>query len=131
MTNAAPGSREKRTTARSGRVPWWPRLARPRNQLMSALAPALAARLAERLFLTPPRRARRSAAEIDLLARARARPVRVGGRRIETWRWGAGPDVLLVHGWGGRGAQLSAFVAPLVARGFFVVRFDGPGLRAS
>src|SRR5262245_7298052 len=131
MTDAEYVSMEKSTIVRSDRVPLWPRLARPGNQLMSALAPALAARLAERLFLTPPRRARRSAAEIDLLARARARPVRVGGRRIETWRWGAGPDVLLVHGWGGRGAQLSAFVAPLVARGFSVLTFDAPGHGAS
>jgi pimeloyl-ACP methyl ester carboxylesterase len=106
-------------------------LARAGNRLTSALAPDLAARRAERLFLTPPRRWRRPAAEIALLATARARPVRVGGRRIETWRWGTGPDVLLVHGWGGRGAQLGAFVGPLVARGFSVLTFDAPGHGAS
>jgi pimeloyl-ACP methyl ester carboxylesterase len=39
--------------------------------------------------------------------------------------------VLLVHGWGGRGSQLGAFVAPLVAQGFSAVAFDGPGHGAS
>jgi len=39
--------------------------------------------------------------------------------------------VLLVHGWGGRGAQLASFVEPLVARGFSVLTFDAPGHGAS
>ena len=50
---------------------------------------------------------------------------------VETWVWGAGPSVLLVHGWGGRGAQLGAFVEPLTTRGFSVVTFDAPGHGAS
>ncbi len=54
------------------------------------------------------------------------------GRRLGAWSWGAsGPAVLLVHGWEGRGAQLGAFAAPLVAKGFRVVAFDGPGHGAS
>lgn len=47
-------------------------------------------------------------------------------RPLAVYRWGAGPTVLLVHGWHGRGAQLGAFVAPLVAAGFRVVAFDAP-----
>ncbi len=39
--------------------------------------------------------------------------------------------MLLVHGWGGHGAQLGAFVEPLVARGFSVVAFAAPGHGAS
>jgi pimeloyl-ACP methyl ester carboxylesterase len=101
-------------------------LVRAAGRALSALAPSLAARLAERLFLTPPRH-RRPAAEIALLEQAAARPLMVGGRRIEMWKWGRGPVVLLVHGWGGRGAQLGAFVPPLVARGLSVVTFDAPG----
>ena len=103
-----------------------PALVRAAGRAASALAPELAARVAARLFLTPPR-PRRPAAEIALIARASARPVYVGGRRLEMWKWGRGPAVLLVHGWGGRGAQLSGFVEPLVARGFSVVTFDAPG----
>lgn len=47
-------------------------------------------------------------------------------RPLAVCHWGAGPTVLLVHGWHGRGAQLGAFAAPLVAAGFRVVAFDAP-----
>ncbi len=45
-------------------------------------------------------------------------------RGVRAWSFGSGPLVLLVHGWEGRGAQLGAFVEPLVARGFRVITFD-------
>ena len=130
MTDLEFVAMEKSTIVRSSRGHPLGALVRAGHRVASAVAPAAAARRAERLFLTPPR-SRRPAAEIALLATARARPVRVGGRRVETWAWGAGPSVLLVHGWGGRGAQLGAFVEPLVARGFSVVTFDAPGHGAS
>ena len=110
--------------------PAWTPLARVGGRALSALAPATAARLGARWFLTPPRH-RRPGTEIALIERAQARPVFVGGRRIEMWKWGRGPAVLLVHGWGGRGAQFGAFVDPLVARGFSVITFDAPGHGAS
>ena len=40
---------------------------------------------------------------------------------------GSRPAVALLHGWGGRAAQLTSFVEPLVARGFSVVALDAPG----
>ena len=113
------------TTVRSHEPPMTA-LVRGAARALSALAPETAARVAARWFLTPPRH-RRPAAEITLLERAHARPLFVGGRRIEMWKWGWGPAVLLVHGWGGRGAQLGAFVDPLVRGGLSVVTFDAPG----
>jgi pimeloyl-ACP methyl ester carboxylesterase len=130
MTDREYLAMEISTTVRSLKEPPWLPLVRAGHRVFSALAPEAAAARAERLFLTPPR-PRRPAWEIDLLARAEARPMRVGPRRIETWTWGTGPSVLLVHGWGGRGTQLGAFVAPLVARGFSIVTFDAPGHGAS
>jgi pimeloyl-ACP methyl ester carboxylesterase len=121
---------EKSTIVRSFRPSPLLPLVKAGHRALSALAPELAARIAGRLFTTPPR-ARRPQAEIALLATAQARPMQVGARRIETWRWGTGPSVLLVHGWGGRGAQLGALVGPLVTRGFSVVTFDAPGHGAS
>lgn len=47
-------------------------------------------------------------------------------RPLAVYRWGEGPTILLVHGWHGRGAQLGAFAAPLVAAGYRVVAFDAP-----
>jgi HAD superfamily phosphoserine phosphatase-like hydrolase len=51
----------------------------------------------------------------------------VFGNRLVGTRWGAGPTVLLVHGWEGRRTSLMAFIQPLVDRGFQVVALDGPG----
>jgi pimeloyl-ACP methyl ester carboxylesterase len=98
--------------------------------LVAAVAPALAARWAIRLFCTPPRHAP-TAREREALTTARPVAVRVGNRRVQAWVWGDGPAVLLVHGWGGRGAQLAAFGPPLVAAGRAVVAFDAPGHGAS
>jgi pimeloyl-ACP methyl ester carboxylesterase len=93
--------------------------------LTQAVHPSLAAWWAERLFFTPPRaRSRRIEA---FLAGGEPFAVRSGGRRIAAWRWGQGPTVLLVHGWGGLGGQLSEMVDPLVRAGFTVVAFDAPG----
>ncbi|HEV8583467.1 MAG TPA: alpha/beta fold hydrolase [Methylomirabilota bacterium] len=106
------------------------RLARPAVAALSALAPGLAARLAERLFLTPERH-RAPAHETAALASARRTIVHVDGAPVTAWTWGHGPVVLLVHGWAGRGAQLASFVGPLVANGCSVVTFDAPGHGAS
>jgi pimeloyl-ACP methyl ester carboxylesterase len=130
MTDREYLAMEKSTIVRSSKDSRLLPLVRTAHRALSAVAPALAARRAARLFTTPPR-VRRPSAEIDLLGTARARPMDVVGRRVETYTWGAGPAVLLVHGWGGRGAQLGSFVGPLVARGFSVVAFDAPGHGAS
>jgi pimeloyl-ACP methyl ester carboxylesterase len=92
---------------------------------LARVAPDVAARAAERLFFTPPR-PRRSRGEA-ILGRARRFEVRVEGAAVAAWQWGRGPAVILVHGWGGRAAQLSSFVTPLCERGFSAVAFDAPG----
>lgn len=100
------------------------RLMRGYFGLASHLLPELARRHAERLFTTPPRFPRRAVA-VD----ARRDTVLAGERTIAVWQTGpaVAPAVLLAHGWGGRGLQMAAFVAPLRARGFRVVWFDQPG----
>ena len=120
----------KSTIVRSQKSPWFLPLLRAAHGALSALAPARAAKRAERLFTTPPRH-RMPAAEVAALERARPGWVRADGRALRTWRWGHAPTVLLVHGWGGRGGQLAAFVTPLRAHGFGVVTFDAPGHGAS
>jgi pimeloyl-ACP methyl ester carboxylesterase len=52
--------------------------------------------------------------------------VESSGSVVRGHAWGTGPAVYLVHGWGGRGSQLAAYVEPLVAAGFRVVMFDAP-----
>jgi pimeloyl-ACP methyl ester carboxylesterase len=103
------------------------RAARLAMRVLEHTSPALAGVLAERLFFTPPRTALAQSAQ-DSLATARPFRVCVNDGRVAAWAWGRGPAVILVHGWGGRGARLAAaFVEPLVASGFSVVTFDAPG----
>jgi pimeloyl-ACP methyl ester carboxylesterase len=82
------------------------------------------------LFRRPPRH-RRSDFPSTALASGQRVDLVLDGRRLAVWRWGAGPTVLLVHGWGSRGARLGDFVAPLTHAGFSVLAFDAPGHGAS
>ena len=91
----------------------------------SRIVPRLAKAQAERLFTLPPRHAHRGAQAPD----ARRETVTVGRHHLAVWHDGApdAPAVLLAHGWGGRGAQMAGFVAPLREAGYRVVWFDQPG----
>jgi pimeloyl-ACP methyl ester carboxylesterase len=101
---------------------------RVRFAVTSALAPAKAVDTAARLFSTPPRFPH-SARENELLATGTRYAVRTPHGELAAWRFGhpARPVVLLVHGWGGRGAQLRAFVPALLDAGYQVVLFDHVG----
>ena len=90
--------------------------------ILGRISPALAGRLAAKLF-AKPRRHQRPDRERALIARGTPVPLPDG---LSATAWGAGPVVLLVHGWEGRGAQLGAFVDPFVAAGYRVVALDGP-----
>jgi pimeloyl-ACP methyl ester carboxylesterase len=94
-------------------------------KLASRLLPDLARRQAEDLFTTPPRYMGRARPSVD----ARREIVAFGDYGLAVWHAGpaTAPAVLLVHGWGGRGAQMESFVEPLVADGYRAVWFDQPG----
>lgn len=117
-------SAEKSTNVRTSLVSPKLRLVRRAFGSLEHLAPEVGAAWAERLWFTLPK------------VPASARRTRVGlppgetftadldGRAIRGTVWGAGPLVYLVHGWGGWGLQLAAYVSPLVAAGFRVVAYD-------
>ncbi|HEV7991728.1 MAG TPA: alpha/beta fold hydrolase [Gemmatimonadaceae bacterium] len=90
--------------------------------LAGRLSPALAGRIAAWLFARP-RKHPRPERERELIARGAPLSLPDG---LRATAWGAGPAVLLVHGWEGRGAQLGALVDPLVAAGHRVIALDGP-----
>jgi pimeloyl-ACP methyl ester carboxylesterase len=91
---------------------------------LRVLPDPLAAAAAERLFFTPPR-PRRSRGEGAL---RRAERLTVPSREpVAAWRFGSGPAVLLLHGWGGRAAQLTSLVPAIVGRGYAAVAMDAPG----
>ena len=94
----------------------------------AVLAPKRAVDRAARLFTTPPRFAH-TLPERELLATARGFVVPNPDGRVAAWRFGGEdrPAIVLAHGWGGRGAQLRAFVPKLVEGGYQVVLFDHVG----
>lgn len=85
-----------------------------------------AADTAAKLFLTAPPRRTPKPVERALFDLATRSELRVDGERIPIFRFGTGPAVLLLHGWGGSSGQLHTFVEPLLLRGASVVAFDAP-----
>ncbi len=104
------------------KVPW---AIRAGMVAMGALAPPLAARISERLFMTPPRH-RSPDRELEALTGAEPLAFPFQGGRLQAWRFGEGPAVLLVHGWGGRGGQMTPLVPALLEKGCSAVTFDAP-----
>lgn len=103
-----------------------PRGARGLFGAVQSASPALAARLAERWFFTPPRRSVMAAAA-DAFRSADRFELTVDGRVVVGWVSGSGPAVYLLHGWGSRAMRLAPYAEPLVALGHRVVAFDAPG----
>jgi pimeloyl-ACP methyl ester carboxylesterase len=97
------------------------------RSILAELPLDAAATLATELFLTPPPRRPSRPDEERVFAAAERLELEFEGERLPVFRFGDGPAVLLLHGWGGSSHQLHAFVEPLRARGASVVAFDAPG----
>jgi pimeloyl-ACP methyl ester carboxylesterase len=95
--------------------------------VLDALPADEAAALATELFLTPPPRRPSRREEARRFAAADRFDLEFDGERLPVFRFGHGPAVLLLHGWGGSSHQLQAFIEPLHAGGASVVAFDAPG----
>ncbi len=111
------------TNGRSGSARRW--LVSNVSRAMWALAPNVTMKVAHRLFFSPGSYPVNDEQK-ELLETAETFEVKVLGKTVKGWIWGKGPVVLLVHGWGGRGIQLSGFVAPLVQSGYSVAAYDNP-----
>lgn len=88
--------------------------------------PGLMGRWAYRLWFRT-RRFPQSAAGKRITRSAQRDTLLVDNIPIALYTWGTGPVVLFVHGWSGRGSQVSAFVGPLTVAGFQVIGIDAPG----
>ena len=124
-TASIPGP-ENRTNDRSAPAAA-PKVLSSALSIASRVAPTLAAEAASRLFLLVPRVPRPRGEAASFLGSGERLSFREGRRKLAAWSWGSGPAILLVHGWGGRGAQMRTFVPALVAAGYRAVVFDGPG----
>ncbi|MGD8497862.1 MAG: alpha/beta fold hydrolase [Chromatiales bacterium] len=111
--------------ARRARVPPLLRIYRFAFRRVGPVFPGLLARLMERLwFQVHPRPL--PAREDRWLRSAQESTLAFETGPLALYRWGEGPTVLLLHGWGGRASQLGAFAQPLVEAGFGVLAIDAP-----
>lgn len=92
---------------------------------LAIFAPKVAAKIALKIFATPTR-VPRPESEMEMFHLAKQFTLNSG---IAAFEWGnpQHPLVMLVHGWNGRGTQISAFAKSLVEKNFRVVALDGPG----
>lgn len=109
----------------SNSVPFALKVMRWLFQGLSPLFPNLMGRYAYKLWFTPTR-APMPGPEQMAAAKAKVSFITVDGLNIRVWSWGEGRAVLFIHGWGGRGTQVSSFIEPLNQAGFQVVSFDMP-----
>ncbi len=131
MTSTATVPVRNSTTVRSFRGT--ARLAALRSTfaILDRAAPAVAGRLATRIWCTLPagtgrRRDDRPIPGLTAPPNDLTTVTLPGDRRMVAEAWGDGPPIYLVHGWGGWRGQLGAFVEPLAARGHQVIAFDAP-----
>jgi pimeloyl-ACP methyl ester carboxylesterase len=102
-------------------------------RLLSAASPTLAGRLAARIWFRIPR-PRVGPGALQFLATGESFDLRINGRGVVAgWRWGSAlrPTVIIVHGWGGYGAQFQVVVEAVVRAGHTAVIFDAPSHGAS
>jgi pimeloyl-ACP methyl ester carboxylesterase len=114
---------EKRTTVRE--LSWPGRAVRLATRVGLAVLPQAVHAHAAHRFLSPRRAWELVAPEVPGMRGVRG-AVRTGACDVVLWSFGRGPPVLLVHGWEGRAAQLSAFIPPIVAAGHRAVAVDMP-----
>jgi phosphoribosylamine--glycine ligase len=109
-----------------GLTPALKRRVRAVFRVLTAVSPALAARLAARAFLTPRARGL-SVEDQSFLATAASRTVRTVHGKVQVYEWGSGgPAVLVLHGWISHAARLRLVIEALRARGLRVVALDAP-----
>jgi pimeloyl-ACP methyl ester carboxylesterase len=98
------------------------------GKFLQFISPALAARFAARLFITPlkhkmPKREE----EMDRKSRQETIHVSTINKDIVVYHFGTGSKkILLVHGWSGRGTQLVKFADIFAKAGYAIVSFDAP-----
>lgn len=91
---------------------------------LARTAPRAAERQAAALFCFPRRLTHRDVPPLPAVARSRV--VELGAKRLAAWTWGAGPRVLLAHGWEGTARDMVPMASALTRRGCSVTVFDMP-----
>lgn len=101
------------------------------GKILTAISPYLASRFAAKLFLKP-RKYKLPEREKKMDRESIQKTIKLpdSEEEIVVYTYGnkkAGKKILLVHGWSGRGTQLSVIAEEFVKSGYQVVSFDAPG----
>jgi len=94
-------------------------------QLLQGIAPKQASLLAYHLWLHPGRRSTRKIPSFTPKG-VRTETFRLNKKTIRYWSAGAGPGVMLVHGWGSCGKQMGELGQALIDNGFRIIWLDAP-----
>jgi len=94
--------------------------------LLEKIHPYLAYRFARFFFFRPIRFKRPAYEEAVFDSAEKIKVLDNQGRGIQVYSWGAGPTVLLTHGWSGRGTQMGYIALALQKAGFHALAFDAP-----
>jgi len=94
-------------------------------KLLGQIDARLAARYAFRLWHTT-QRFKLPTREGVWRQQAHAIQLTSAGKKLVVYEWGKGPNVLLIHGWSGRGMQFGAMAAGLQRAGYRAVAVDLP-----
>jgi esterase/lipase len=90
----------------------------------STYAPEFTAQQVNHIWFTPKRHDEPHWIDKLLVSAEEEHQIYIDYDTVKVYSWGAGPNVLLVHGWSGRGVQLRSFIIPLVKKGYKVSLFD-------
>jgi predicted alpha/beta-fold hydrolase len=93
---------------------------------VNVLSTQLAGKLVFKLWFTPQSRPI-SEQDHQWLTSADQEKMTFRNETIPVYQWGAGPTVLVVHGWGGHSGQFRQLAQSLVTQGYRVISFDAPG----
>ncbi len=94
-------------------------------KILTPFLPGVMGRYAYKIWFTPAKTSM-PPQEQKAAEKAKVSNIVVDGLNVRVWSWGEGPTVLFIHGWGGRGTQISSFIETLNRAGFRVVSFDMP-----
>ncbi|MBS0287679.1 MAG: alpha/beta hydrolase [Proteobacteria bacterium] len=92
---------------------------------ITPIMPNVMGNYAYQIWFTPQRFTAPKQEQI-IAQKAKASFITIDNLRIRVWSWGEGPTVFFIHGWGGRGTQVSSFVEVLNNAGFRVMSLDMP-----
>ena len=93
--------------------------------MMGSVSPALSGKWLNALWFKPQSMPLKKDDEA-WLGIAKTEWITFNAIEIPVYRWGEGPSVLCVHGWGGHSGQFTPMMKALVEKGFQVIAFDAP-----